>query len=259
MEQRGVMGIFSHQPCQFAQHFFTRGCRSLQTVCKSHTLHRGSNYSHSHLMLKFALMLAVMACAHIYVAKNWLVEPVKDRKIEQPTVWELTMDPSPTPSAPLKDSLQHQMATPVDSPQAKPQSTTASTGTDARHTSLNKKNKTPVRDGAAIGARKTLATPVYTPSPNYPLAAKQAGQQGVVIVKFLVNQQGKVERPDIVSSSGFAVLDQQARQAVRKWRFTPTTINDQAVAHWFQQRVIFAIEKRSQSAPEPPQIALSDD
>lgn len=57
--------------------------------------------------------------------------------------------------------------------------------------------------------------------PEYPSAARQDGQQGTVILKVQILENGRPGFIDIYSTSGYAALDNAAVAAVRKWRFTP--------------------------------------
>ncbi|KID54967.1 hypothetical protein JF50_24365 [Pseudoalteromonas luteoviolacea] len=90
---------------------------------------------------------------------------------------------------------------------------------------------------------KQLARPINISEPTYPAEAKDAGQQGIVTIKFLVNTEGRVESPSIVKSSGFDALDMAAKNAILDWSFYPTLLNEKAISHWYQQRIIFEIEK----------------
>ena len=68
------------------------------------------------------------------------------------------------------------------------------------------------------------------PAPPYPPLAKRMGEQGKVTLRVLVNAQGKPEKIEIAKSSGFARLDDTAREAVRDWLFKPYTVNGRAEA-----------------------------
>jgi protein TonB len=65
--------------------------------------------------------------------------------------------------------------------------------------------------------------------PVYPYIAQKEGQEGVVILLVEVNSAGQVNSVEVVQSSGYALLDQSALDAVRKWRFNPATENNQPV------------------------------
>lgn len=81
--------------------------------------------------------------------------------------------------------------------------------------------------GAGDGAGDGRGVPVTPPrvvsaaQPKYPSSARNAGVEGVVGVKMLVNASGKVEEAFVVRSSGNAALDEAAVAAVYKWRFSP--------------------------------------
>lgn len=59
----------------------------------------------------------------------------------------------------------------------------------------------------------------YRVDPQYPAAAKRAGEQGTVLLELIVAPDGRPSEVNILRSSGFPVLDQAAVDAVRKWRF----------------------------------------
>ena len=81
--------------------------------------------------------------------------------------------------------------------------------------------------GAGNGAGEGRGVPVTPPrvlsaaQPKSPSSARNAGIEGVVGVKMLVNASGKVEEASVVRSSGNAALDEAAVAAVYKWRFSP--------------------------------------
>jgi len=66
--------------------------------------------------------------------------------------------------------------------------------------------------------------------PSYPTEAYQAGIEGEVLLKLHVSSTGEVERVDISRSSGYRILDEAARDAVKNWRGTPALRNGRAVA-----------------------------
>jgi protein TonB len=64
-------------------------------------------------------------------------------------------------------------------------------------------------------------------APLYPMMARQAHIEGVVILEAVLDDQGRVESVRVLRS--FPMLDQAAVDAVRQWRFTPALLNGQAV------------------------------
>jgi protein TonB len=64
-------------------------------------------------------------------------------------------------------------------------------------------------------------------APVYPVMAKSAHVQGVVILEAVLNAQGGVESVRVLRSIPW--LDQAAVDAVQQWRFTPALLNGQPV------------------------------
>lgn len=59
------------------------------------------------------------------------------------------------------------------------------------------------------------------PPPPYPPSARRLGLEGTVIVRVLVTPAGAAEQVEVAQSSGVAMLDQAALNAVRHWLFVP--------------------------------------
>ena len=57
--------------------------------------------------------------------------------------------------------------------------------------------------------------------PQYPLRARQNGQEGKVIISVAVTERGKPGKISITESSGVAVLDSAAKRAIEGWTFRP--------------------------------------
>jgi periplasmic protein TonB len=83
--------------------------------------------------------------------------------------------------------------------------------------------KAPVRVGGNIRAPK----PIIQTKPDYPVLARQTHIQGVVVIDAIIDEHGYVQEMRIVS--GPPMLYQAALEALRKWRYEPTYLNDQPV------------------------------
>jgi protein TonB len=59
--------------------------------------------------------------------------------------------------------------------------------------------------------------------PVYPEIARNVKVQGVVILEAVINERGGVERIKVLRS--VPLLDGAAIDAVKAWRYTPTTLN----------------------------------
>jgi periplasmic protein TonB len=65
----------------------------------------------------------------------------------------------------------------------------------------------------------------FTPQPEYPPLALRRGYQGRVVVNFTVGESGAILEATLGRSSGYAILDEAALNAVlQHWRFPPGTV-----------------------------------
>lgn len=77
-----------------------------------------------------------------------------------------------------------------------------------------------------------LPEPVKVIKPEYPEIARQAGVEGLVIVKALVGKDGRVLDVRLHEKRQVPLLNEVALAAARAWRFTPALANGRAVAVW---------------------------
>ena len=106
----------------------------------------------------------------------------------------------------------------------------------------------PARDAAEIGPLEMRIAPRpmppayrYTPPPRYPMAAREQGMEGVVVLSVLVRSDGRVEDAHVAISSGAYMLDAAALGAVRAWLFAPATRNGRPVESIVEVPVKFAL------------------
>jgi periplasmic protein TonB len=87
------------------------------------------------------------------------------------------------------------------------------------------------------------AIPVYkkNPNPKYPEIAKRRGWQGVVMLNVLVSAEGRVKNIKIASGSGYKILDREAFNIVKKWRFFPGMQNDKKIEMWVTVPIRFKL------------------
>jgi periplasmic protein TonB len=75
----------------------------------------------------------------------------------------------------------------------------------------------------------------------YPAAARQAMIQGTVVLRVQISRDGRVADVSIVQSSGYAILDSAAGDAVRAWRGHPARRGGEAVDSSVLLPVIFRL------------------
>jgi len=81
----------------------------------------------------------------------------------------------------------------------------------------------------------------YNPRPRYPEAARREGWEGTVILRVLVDQEGKSRLVEVGRSSGFDALDRAASDAVKSWRFHPAHAGQRKVESWVRIPVVFSL------------------
>jgi protein TonB len=89
----------------------------------------------------------------------------------------------------------------------------------------------------------TMILPRYLNAarPAYPLMARMRGYEGVVLLAVEVLTDGRPGEVWIKKSSGYALLDQSALNAVRAWRFEPARARDVPQAMTVDIPVRFAL------------------
>lgn len=80
-----------------------------------------------------------------------------------------------------------------------------------------------------------------TPRPDYPESARREGQQGSVLLRVLVDEQGRSKKIEINRSSGSDVLDRAAAEAIKRWRFVPARHGDRPVESWIRIPIDFSL------------------
>jgi protein TonB len=109
-------------------------------------------------------------------------------------------------------------------------------------TALPSPEPAPVQASEVRGAL-TQTPPGYVrnPAPVYPTIARARGDEGTVVLGVEVQPDGRCGRVTILSSSGHAVLDEAAADAVRRWVFRPARRWDTPVAWQVEIPVTFRL------------------
>ena len=93
------------------------------------------------------------------------------------------------------------------------------------------------------------AYPLYreNPPPGYPEMARRQGYEGVVLVEAEILADGRVGQAVVRKSSGYAILDQSAIQAVKAWKFAPARKSGIPHKTWAELPIKFVLNDNSQS------------
>jgi protein TonB len=98
--------------------------------------------------------------------------------------------------------------------------------------------------GTGLGEHPAALTQVRyrdTPRPDYPESARREGRQGGVLLRVLVDEQGRSKKIEINRSSGSEALDRAAAEAIKHWRFIPARYGDQPVESWIRIPIDFSL------------------
>lgn len=79
------------------------------------------------------------------------------------------------------------------------------------------------------------------PAPPYPHLSRRLGEEGRVLVRVLVDREGRPRTVALDASSGYSRLDNAAMQTVRRWRFIPAKHGERPVSEWVVVPVMFSL------------------
>ncbi len=108
----------------------------------------------------------------------------------------------------------------------------------------------PVPGGADEAAlTKANAYPLYRENvpPVYPEMARIRGYEGVVLVYAEILPDGRVGNMKIRKSSGYAILDKSAVEAVKPWKFEPAKKSGKPLTVWVELPIKFVLHDDNNS------------
>lgn len=78
--------------------------------------------------------------------------------------------------------------------------------------------------------------------PEYPPASKRLEEEGTVLLRFLIDVDGRVLDSRVEKSSGYDRLDQAARTALGKCRFRSGTVDGKPEQSWASLKYVWRLE-----------------
>lgn len=93
----------------------------------------------------------------------------------------------------------------------------------------------PVRTAAVVSAQSCE-------KPAYPAASRRAEEEGTVVLRFLVDVDGRVIDSQVDASSGFKRLDEAARLALARCQFKPATTDGKPEQSWASMKYTWRLE-----------------
>ncbi len=96
--------------------------------------------------------------------------------------------------------------------------------------------------GFEIGQVDAAPAVISQVRPIYPFAARRRGVTGVVVVRFLVDEAGRVGRLSIVRADPPGVFEKSVLDAVSRWRFKPGVLKGKPVPTWVVAPIRFELK-----------------
>lgn len=78
--------------------------------------------------------------------------------------------------------------------------------------------------------------------PEYPATSKRLEEEGQVMLRFMVDEGGKVIESRVETSSGYARLDEAARAALSQCQFKPGTADGKPERSWASLKYVWRLE-----------------
>jgi protein TonB len=167
-----------------------------------------------------------------------VVEKPLPKVVEKPA--PVVKKPSPPKPAPRPEATEKSISTP-----APPPPVAASPAAPEPQAAAAQPAAPPAPPAPAVPAPpKTVSGVEYIqpPQPDYPPLAKRMGEEGKVMLRVLVSDRGRPEKVDVQKSSGFARLDEAARQAAMRAMFKPHLEDGKPVAVYALIPINFSIQ-----------------
>jgi len=122
----------------------------------------------------------------------------------------------------------------------------------ADHQAASSPTVAPPPQASLAGITRPVPLGVHSVAAFYPDEARRLGQQGDVIVRFVVRTDGSVSDVAVESSSGFPLLDTAAVTAVATWRYMPAMQGGTPVE--FHDRALLRFRFRDTGVTVPPMV-----
>lgn len=161
-----------------------------------------------------------------------LIKPPEPPKVEPPPPQPKVVKPPPPAYVPP----------PKAKPQTPPPPAAITATTDVVPTAPPPPVTAPAPVEAPVKVNPSLDQGRYCPPPQYPPAARRAGETGAVVLKFLIDTDGSVVESQIDTSSGFERLDEAARTALANCRFKPGTLDGRPERSWARIRYVWKLQ-----------------
>ncbi len=132
-----------------------------------------------------------------------------------------------------KEEVSHQkisLTPPIDAPKGIVNNPLIAVSTDQKTAPV-------VKTGISISASYAKTNQ----KPDYPTQSRRLNEEGTVVLTVLVLADGKAGMVEVKSSSGYPMLDQSAKDAVKQWHFNPATIDGKPIDESYSLSIPFKL------------------
>ena len=106
----------------------------------------------------------------------------------------------------------------------------------------NQRPSTSTAAPAAVVLPSSDADYLNNPAPVYPGMSRRMGEQGTAVLGVFINTEGRAEKAEIRTSSGYSRLDEAALATVQRWRYAPGQRAGVPEAMWFNVPIRFVLD-----------------
>ncbi len=156
-----------------------------------------------------------------------------------PTLPPLTTTSTPTPTPTLTPTPVVSSAAPTTTAPTMP--SPAATPAAAAPTG-NQRPSTASAAPAPVVLPSSDADYLNNPALMYPGMSRRMGEQGTAVLRVFINTEGRAEKAEIRTSSGYSRLDEAALATVQRWRYVPGKRAGVPEAMWFNVPIRFVLD-----------------
>jgi protein TonB len=162
-------------------------------------------------VLTIALLLLSPSTANIddpkSIAMEMVLAPLSHTSAQAQQQPSVTQTAAPQSAATKADQSTPSSAAATQSVDATPAATPAKSGQ--------------AKDTPTFSLPSSEAHGLNNPKPAYPKQSRRLNEQGQVVIRVFVANDGSPQQGEVKTSSGFDRLDQEALRTVMRWRFVP--------------------------------------
>lgn len=203
--------------------------------------------------MAMVLVLHVMLASAVLLVRTEIEPPSKPQPLTTFDISEPRSQPEPAPQPQPAEPLQPEIVAPrpkIVVPREKPVIQTVALEPIRQPVALTIPGppvQTAATKSAGTGIAKPITPPDFNaaqlgnPAPRYPYQARRAYEEGIVLLRVLVSENGRARTVDLAQSSGSDLLDAAAVKTVRGWRFLPAQQAGRAVEAWVLVPITFSL------------------